>query len=449
MPLQPTTNFKGSDGIDLGRKLVTNEYLYSVYPQINNPNNSIFQNQIWTIGRDPTLLGINRTSAQFVCTPVTTLHGGGNWKVVYGGFTSYSITRDGSLWGWGRSEYNLLGQSLAANTGASTPVPISFASAAWATTRWKEIATSGTLVGSYIAGFPNWAYGIRDDDTLWTWGGNYFNLNGAGPTNTTVPGGYLTTPQQITGGGTWKTVTATGRGSTAAIKTDGTLWVWGYNYNAQLGINVSGDRTTPVTTFAGGNNWKQVAGGNGNITAFAAIKTDGTLWTWGRGGGSAQGGSGLGNGLNSGDRSTPITTFAGGTNWKSVHMGNNCCAAIKTDGTLWVWGTNGQAQLGTNDATPKCTPVTTFAGGTNWMRCVVIDGGSNGDGTNSGMAAIKTDGTLWVWGRCHRGQLGLNQASGSNSLLLTRSTPVTTFAGGSNWRYLDAIGLGWVALRSF
>ena len=63
-----------------------------------------------------------------------------------------------------------------------------------------------------------------------------------------------------------------------------------------------------------------------------------------------------------------MTTFAGGTNWKQVASGPNHTTAIKTDGTLWNWGNNGAGQLGVNDTTDRLTPVTTFAGGTNWKQ---------------------------------------------------------------------------------
>jgi alpha-tubulin suppressor-like RCC1 family protein len=68
----------------------------------------------------------------------------------------------------------------------------------------------------------------------------------------------------------------------SAIKTDGTLWVWG-DGGERLGIMILPNRSTPVTTFAGGNNWKQVSAGRWNPLEVhtAAIKTDGTLWGWG------------------------------------------------------------------------------------------------------------------------------------------------------------------------
>jgi alpha-tubulin suppressor-like RCC1 family protein len=123
-------------------------------------------------------------------------------------------------------------------------------------------------------------------------------------------------------------------------------------------------------------------------------------------------------------RSTPVTTFAGGTNWKQVDGGGLHAAAIKTDGTIWTWGSNGYANLGTGNTVARSTPTTTFMGGTNWNQ-VSCRG-------NNMTASIKTDGTLWVWGNNAYGHLGINVGSG------TRNTGVTTFAGGSNWKQVSS-----------
>ena len=249
---------------------------------------------------------------------------------------------------------------------------------------------------------------IKTDGTLWTWGRNdRSQLGNAGITDRSTP---VTT---FAGGTNWKQVN-TGGTHIAAIKTDGTLWTWGFGNTGQIGDNTGGTTSTPVTTFAGGTNWKQVSAGN---QYTVAIKTDGTLWTWG----NAAGGK-LGNGVTTNTSiSTPVTTFAGGTNWKQVSAGGSHTAAIKTDGTLWTWGQGASGQLGNAQTTNIPTPITTFAGGTNWKQV------SAGDDHT---AAIKTDGTLWTWGSGTNGQLG-------NATITNTSTPVTTFAGGTNWKQVS------------
>ena len=256
------------------------------------------------------------------------------------------------------------------------------------------------------------------EGNLFTWGRNlYGNLGDNARTDA------RSTPVTTFAGGTnWKQVSS-GNNHCAAIKTDGTLWTWGINSSGQLGDNTRTARCTPVTTFAGGTNWKQVSAGSNHC---AAIKTDGTLWTWGNNGYGR-----LGNNIIT-IRSIPVTTFAGGTNWKQVGAGTNHCAAIKTDGTLWTWGINSSGELGDNTTTTRSTPVTTFAGGTNWKQ---VSGGYGH------CAAIKTDGTLWTWGRAVDGRLGDNTTT-------NKRTPVTTFAGGTNWKQVSAGSFHCAAIKT-
>ena len=104
------------------------------------------------------------------------------------------------------------------------------------------------------------------------------------------------------------------------------LWVWGNNSYGRLGVNDTNRRCTPVTSSAGGANWKQVDCG---FLHAAAIKTDGTLWTWGFNGNGESGNNNVITPI-----LTPVTTFAGGTNWKQVAGGNYHTAAIKTSDDL-------------------------------------------------------------------------------------------------------------------
>ena len=351
-------------------------------------------------------LGEGTTGNSTRDVPVTTFAGGTNWKQVMmdKGSSGAAIKTDGTLWIWG---WNRDGE-LGINNTTLTPTPVTtFAGG----NDWKSVA------GGYFC-----TLAIKTDGSLWTWGRN---LAGQLGDNTTT---YRSTPiTTFAGGNNWKQVSGAQQ-HIAAVKTDGTLWVWGRNYNTStLGINLSSDvnRITPITTFAGGTDWKQVSVGN---RFTAAIKTDGTLWTWGN---NANGQLGINAAGNS--RSTPVTTFAGGNNWKSVACGSNHIAAIKTDGSLWTWGLNSSGQLGDNTIITRSTPVTTFAGGNNWKQV----------GAGGHTAAIKTDGSLWNWGENNGRTLGL----GSNNQV-DRSTPVTTFAGGNNWKQLSSATGSTMAIKS-
>ncbi|QPX48300.1 regulator of chromosome condensation [Synechococcus phage S-SRM01] len=296
-----------------------------------------------------------------------------------------------TLWTWGANSSGQLGNNT--TTIRSTPVT-TFAGG----TNWKQVFSG-----------PDHTAAIKTDGTLWTWGGNSFGqLGNNTTTNSPTP---ITT---FSGGTNWKQVSC-GFYHTAAIKTDGTLWTWGFNSYGQLGNNTIINRTTPVTTFAGGFDWKQVSCKGYTV---AAIKTDGTLWTWGW---NIYGQIGDNT---STQRNTPVTTLAGGTNWKQVFCGEFYNQAIKTDGTLWGWGFNVFGQLGNNTTTDRSTPVTTFAGGNNWKQV---------SAAAFHTAAIKTDGTLWIWGNNNNGNLGNNTST-------DRITPVTTFAGGTNWKQVCSAG---------
>ena len=281
---------------------------------------------------------------------------------------------------------------------------------------WKQVSTG-----------LNHTMAIKTDGSLWgiTFTNSTPDRQGQLGTNDTA--NKVTPVTTFAGGTNWKSVSCE-LNYTAAIKTDGSLWTWGRNDVGQLGTNDTNTRTTPVTTFVGGTTWKSVAGGRDHI---AAIKTDGSLWVWGRGG---YGRLGLNTDIT--NKNTPVTTFAGGNNWKSVACGDGWTAAIKTDGTLWTWGLNhfngflGINLIFTNSA--RSTPVTTFVGGNTWKS---VDCG------RYHTAAIKTDGTLWTWGVGSSGQLGNNNTA-------TTATPVTTFAGGNNWKSVACGGYYTTAIKT-
>ncbi len=376
---------------------------------------------LWTWGYGSNGKLGNAVTTGNISTPVTTFAGGTNWKQVSSaGYHTAAIKTDGTLWTWGSGSSGRLGTNDL--TSRSTPVT-TFAGG----TNWKQVSAGGHTAA------------IKTDGTLWTWG---LESNGRLGTNYTT---NILTPITTFAGGTNWADTATAEpedlytlsagGHTAAIKTDGTLWVWGNGSQGQLGTNSISIHYIPSTTFSGGTNWKQVSSG---ITHTTAIKTDGTLWTWGNGGFGQLGTNDVT------DRSTPITTFAGGTNWKQVSAGRQHTSAIKTDGTLWTWGNGRDGRLGDLQFNDRYTPVTTFAGGTNWADTATTEPEDlyTLSAGNTHTAAIKTDGTLWIWGNGGNGQLG------NASITLTNSTPVTTFAGGTNWKQVSAGGFHTAAIKT-
>jgi len=286
------------------------------------------------------------------------------------GKTMAAVKTDGTLWTWGNNQFGARGTS-SHGTHISSPIQIG----------------SGTDWSSVSMGKQGGA-AIKTDGTLYEWG---LNDNGQIGDNTVV---NRSSPTQIPGT-TWAKVYKTEE-ETMAIKTDGTLWGWGENINGELGINVGGpgkQKSSPVQIP--GTTWRSIA--VGSYRATLGTKTDGTLWAWGY---NEKGQLGLNQAVTT-KISSP--TQIPGTNWsENISVHDYFTMATKTDGTLWSWGYNGHGALGDNSNVAKSSPVQ--VPGTTWSTT----DGSIASGTAMAKA-IKTDGTLWVWGNNNQGQLGLNQ----------------------------------------
>ena len=267
------------------------------------------------------------------------------------------------LVGFGYNFYGCLGLDDATNR--SSPVQVGLL------TTWQQVTAGNGHVAA-----------VKTDGTLWTWG---FNPSGQiGRSDLT----YRSSPVQVGSLTNWRQVTA-GQNFTAAVKTDGTLWTWGGNSNGPLGDGTNVNKSSPVQVGLL-TNWKQVSAAAA-AAHIAAIKTDGTMWTWGY---NLNGQ--LGDGTTT-TRSSPVQVGIL-TNWRQVACGSAHTAAVKTDGTLWTCGYNAYGQLGNNDAglVSRSSPVQVGAL-TNWRQ--VAAGGR-------GNAVVKTDGTLWACGYNGQGQLG-------------------------------------------
>ena len=359
---------------------------------------------VWAWGRNQYGELGNGTTTDSV-TPVHVQAAGGagqlDGAVAIAGGTSEVLRSDGTVWTWGLNAYGELGNGSTVFDSTS-PVQV--------------VGPSGTGTLSNVAAIASggeFSLALTSDGTVFAWGFNSTGELGNGAaTDSTVP---TTIPVQVlgpAGSGFLTNVVsiAAGFDQSFAITADGALWGWGDNDYGELGVGPSVPYTTTPMRVVG-------PGGVGFLTGISAVSTrgnhtlalrsDGTVWAFGS---EASGELGNGQQSFSEDQFFPVQVLGPGgsgylTGVTAVEAGAGHSLAMKSDGTVWGWGGNAYGAVGSGGS---------FPGGAVLTASPVL--GPNGVGVLSGVTeiaagfdqslALKADGTLWAWGDNQEGDLG-------------------------------------------
>ena len=230
---------------------------------------------------------------------------------------------------------------------------------------------------------------VKADGSLWALGRNSQGPGFFKPAITEAVGDGTTNDQhRLVRLGTksdWADVAA-GNNFTLALKSDGSLWAWGWNNSGQLGDSSQTNRNRPVR-IGQDRDWVQIAAG---AEHSLALKTDGTLWAWGRNN-AGQLGLGTMDASGGGFAGPPALNaparVGSDKDWKAIAAGDNYSLALKTNGTLWMCG--GHLPRHAGERGPSEGYLTRVGVACDWVKIFGWDWLS---------AAIKADGTLWMWG---------------------------------------------------
>ena len=320
-----------------------------------------------------------------------------------------AIKEDGSLWAWGYNDNNRLGDG----TTESSSVPV------------KALDDAVSVDAAW-----NKTSAIRSDGSLWNWGGRdkFGELGRAATGKDLGPGKVMDGVKDVSAGAF----------HVAAVKTDGTLWLWGQNSFGQLGNGGTGTyfendymhfnyEPLPVLALTG-----IVSVEVGDSTSMA-IDAEGGLWAWGECTDGKLGPDVKGNALNESINHytpwEPIQTVPVKIMEDVAQVSTDLFSvALKTDGTVVIWGHNHRAgfvRMPLENIVSVDTNGTSFAAidaeGGLWIWGYGLDHNDKGQNKipekvmddvvsvavgGEFYAALKSDGSLWTWGRNQYGQLG-------------------------------------------
>jgi alpha-tubulin suppressor-like RCC1 family protein len=324
---------------------------------------------------------------------------------------SLAIKLDGTVWSWGDNTYGELGDGT--NDYQYSPILI----------------PGLTGVTAISAGYLH-SMALKSDGTVWAWG---WNAQGQLGNGTEIDSNV---PVEVSGLTDVIAIDAS-RFHSLALKSDGTVWAWGQNTEGQLGDGTETNSSTPVQviTGLGGPALTGVIAIDGGGYHSLALKSDHTVWAWGMDGYGQVDGT-----LQAGIRDYPVQV-PGISGITAISGGFNHSLALKSDGTVWAWGLNGTLSggdeygmrgNGTTTHTIAGVNKVLGAGGSGFLTDVIAIGAGQ-----QGSQALKSDGTVWAWGRNYiGGEFGNgtydNSAVPMQTSNVDLASSVTAFSVGEN-----------------
>ena len=213
------------------------------------------------------------------------------------------------------------------------------------------LAATVPIAGITAVGAGESAYGLalRHDGAVLAWGDNAGGTLGNGTTNPSLLPAFVS----ALGPGSGVIALAPSAPFALALKGDGTVLAWGGNVLGNLGDGTFMGRLTPVVVSGLGAGSGVIAIAVG-LSHSVALKSDGSVWTWGSNNNSNLGNPGV---VGPSNVPVPVSGLGSGSGVVAIAAGGNFTLALNSDGTIWVWGTNGNGQLGIGNTTNQPVPV--------------------------------------------------------------------------------------------